>query len=626
MKTTSYPSSSNSWALVLACFGVVYGDIGTSPLYTIRECIDHATGIDQVHAVFGSLSLISMALIFVVSFKYINYITKADNHGEGGIFALLALLPAHKKTESKIPWTAIIALAGAALLYGDGIITPSISVLSAAEGLKALSPEFTNWVISISCVLLTVLFWVQHHGTGRIGKVFGPIMIVWFTVLGFLGARQILAYPEILQAMNPKYGIFLLFHYPRKIFGVLGAVVLAITGAEALYADLGHFGRKAVVTGWYSLVLPGLLLNYFGQGAYVLHNPQELDNLFFALAPPGMFRFLLVGLSVIATIIASQALISGTFSLTRQAIQLGYFPRLHILHTSADQEGQIYLPIVNLCLAIGCLALVIGFGSSGRLASAYGIAVTGTMAATTIAFFKVARSLWKWTIFKTVLLCAVFLLVDAIFFISNLQKLMEGGWLPLGIGAFLLVIMLTWKKGRDHILSTLYAVNVDPAEIIKDIQQNHLPRVPGSAVFMSANPEGTPIVLLHHLKANKCLHETVILLSFVTESVPRVLFNQRLEIKHYGRSVWRAVARYGYMQSPSAFEIISLLEKLGAPIEIQDTTFYFNRETILYKGKAKMWRWQKSLYALLSRNARPPSHYYEIPANQIIEIGLPVNL
>ena len=609
--------------LMIGAIGVVYGDIGTSPLYTMRECLTHAPG-DRAGAVLGCASLIFWALFLVVSIKYIAFILRADNQGEGGIFALLALRPKAPEGVKTLSWTVLIILAGAALLYGDGMITPAISVLSAAEGLKGVSPAFGPWVVTIACLVLLLLFFFQQRGTARIGGLFGPIMMVWFTALAVAGLWQVIQYPGVLRALNPLYGLHLLVEYPKA--GILGAVVLSITGAEALYADMGHFGRSAITKGWYCVAFPALCLNYFGQAGYLLRHPEGVDNPFFAIVPPGAVQFLFVGLSIVATVIASQALITGTFSLTRQAVHLGYFPRLGVIHTSADVEGQIYIPGLNWALGIGCILIVLGFESSDRLASAYGIAVTGTMAATTLAFYRVVRFRWEWPRSRACALCGAFLAVDLLFFASNLPKIADGGWLPLLIGVFAFAVMVTWKRGRAEILSQILRQGVGIETVIKDVVDTGVVRVPGAAVFMSALPRGTPIALLHHLKANRCLHKTVVLLTIVTEGVPRIRADEHLKVEELGGGVWRAVARYGYMETPRAPELVHSLVVHQIPINPQATTYFFNRETIISGGTATMWDWQKELYRLLSQNARPARDYFGIPPNQIIEMGLPVQL
>jgi KUP system potassium uptake protein len=624
-------------ALALGALGVVFGDIGTSPLYTMRECMAHLpTGVTREAGVLGICSLMFWSLVLVVCVKYLAFITRADNEGEGGIFALLALIPGHaaatregKEAGSRrgLGAAVIMILIGAALLHGDGIITPAISVLGAAEGCKALSPDFTqNQIMWLACAILAGLFWFQHKGTKQIGSIFGPVMLVWFIVLAGLGLWHISHAPGVLRALDPRAGFALLAHRPVEVATLLGSVVLTITGAEALYADLGHFGRRYITLAWYGAAFPGLILNYFGQGAYLLANPQSAENPFFMLAPAGLGRALLIGLSIVAAIIASQALISGAYSLTRQAIQLGYFPRLKINYTNPDFSGQIYLPLVNTLLAVGCIYTTIMFKASDNLAAAYGIAVTGTMAITTVAFFLVVVRRWHWPLWLAGTLCGVFLLVDLAFLFANARKITDGGWFPLAIGAVVLVVMHTWKRGRDEIYQRVHNRSITDSELMGIARSTHLVRVSGSAVFMVGMPRGTPIVLLHHVKANRCLHKTVVLLTILTEEVPTIHRTEQLVLSGLGEGIWRAVGRYGYMQTVDVGELMERIRARGVPVVPQSTTFIFNQEMIFTDGNAPMWLWQKMLYRLLSRNARPARDYYRLPPTQIIEIGLPLQL
>ncbi len=619
--------------LTLGALGVVFGDIGTSPLYTMRECVAHLPEVDQTTGVLGVLSLIFWSLMLVVSVKYIWFVMRADNHGEGGIFALLALIHANRETTAPFgsprrglgPAITMI-LIGAALLYGDGVITPAISVLGAAEGFNAISPSFTPYVVPLACAILGWLFWFQHKGTRNIGRVFGPIMLLWFASLAFLGAWYVVQYPGVLRALNPWYALPLLRHPPAQVATLLGSIVLAITGAEALYADMGHFGRRYIALAWYGMTFPALILNYFGQGAYLLLHPDSVENPFFAMAPVGLLRYALTGLSILAAVIASQALISGAYSLTRQAIQLGFFPRLKITHTNAQQVGQIYVPFVNSLLAIGSILTVLAFGSSAHLASAYGIAVTGTMAITTIAYYLVVRCNRRWSIWTALPICGLFLLVDLAFFSSNARKLADGGWFPLAIGAVVLAVMHTWKTGREEIFRRVYGSNVTEDELCSIARSKHVTRVAGAAVFMVGSPLGTPIALLHHVKSNRCLHQTVVLLSIVTDEVPTVPDDTQLVMREIGEGIWRVTGRYGYMQSPNVGDLLAKTKAAGVPINPQSATYFFNREMIITGGNARMWEWQKSLYGVLSRNARPAKDYYQITPSQIIEIGLPLQL
>ena len=629
-KTTTPLRAGAQLALGVGALGVVFGDIGTSPLYTMKECMAHLpAGVSQTAGVLGVLSLIFWSLMLIVSVKYLWYVMSADNHGEGGIFALLALLQTGKEAPRKhgLGPVIIMILIGAALLYGDGIITPAISVLGAAEGFATMSPRFTPTVIAwIACVILAGLFWVQHKGTKNIGGVFGPVMLVWFATIALLGAWHISTFPSVLRALNPAWGLALLRQSPVAISALLGAIVLAITGAEALYADMGHFGRKFIAFAWYGAAFPGLVLNYFGQGAFILTHPDSTENPFFALAPAGLGHGLLTGLSIVAAIIASQALISGAFSPTRQAIQLGYFPRLMIKYTNAEHSGQIYVPFVNAALAVGCIATVALFQSTDHLAAAYGIAVTGTMGITTIAYYLVTQKTWQRGRAFAAPVCAIFLLVDVAFFASNAHKFSEGGWFPLAIGAVVLAVMHTWKVGRQEIFLRVYGNQVTETELTSIARSKHVTRVGGAAVFMVGSPKGTPIALLHHVKANRCLHQIVVLLSIVTEEVPTIPPAEQLTVADVGEGIWRAVGRYGYMQSPDVADLMQQVRQRGVPVNAQAAIYFFNREMIITGGSAPMWEWQKSLYALLSRNARPAKDYYHITPSQIIEIGLPVQL
>lgn len=614
-------------ALSIGALGVVFGDIGTSPLYSLATCLDNLPAVERTEGILGALSLILWALIFEVGFKYLSFIMRADNRGEGGIFALLALSHTDRSPGARTGGVfTLLILFGAALLYGDGVITPAISVLGAAEGLKDFHPMFAPYVPAIACVILAGLFWIQHKGTKSIGKIFGPVMVVWFAALAVLGGWNLAHDWSVLQAINPLHGLNLLTNYPGQAMKLLGAVILAITGAEALYADMGHFGRTAISRAWYFGAFPGLALCYFGQGAFALSHPHFTGNPFFALAGEGWPRLALVALSMAAAIVASQALISGTYSLTRQAIQLGYFPRLQVKYTNPDFAGQIYLPFVNITLAILTIAVVIAFGSVERLTTAYGVAVTGTMVVTTVAFYRVARSRWAWSRWKALPLCAVFFLFDMAFFASNLHKFVEGGWLPLAIAVVVLAVMLTWKSGRREIFQRVYGNNVTETELTSIARSKHVTRVGGSAVFMVGSPTGTPIALLHHVKSNRCLHQTVVLLSIMTEEVPAVAPEEKLLLNPIGEGIWRAVGRYGYMESPDVAALMDQIKARGVPINPQATTYFFNREMIITGGNAKMWEWQKHLYSFLSRNARPAKDYYQITPSQIIEIGLPLQL
>ena len=627
MSTSSSPTGTVAKAgLTLGALGVVFGDIGTSPLYALRECLNFLPG-ERSTGVLGALSLVFWAMTLVVVGKYLIFVTRADNRGEGGIFALLALSHTDRK-KTAMGVLTITILAGAALLYGDGIITPAISVMGAVEGLNTFDPEFARQVPFISAIILALLFMVQNKGTQKIGRIFGPVMLVWFFVIAALGAWHIARATEVFKAFNPLLGLRLLADHPHQAAALLGSVVLAITGAEALYADMGHFGRSAISRAWYFCAYPSLILNYFGQGARVLAHPADGGHTFFAMVPEGLPRLFLTLLSILAAVIASQAMITGTFSLTRQAIQLGYFPRLLINYTNPNQSGQIYLPLVNLMLALGSIYVVLFFGSSDRLAAAYGIAVTGTMVVTTIAFFAVLRNRWRWSAPAAYTLCGLFLLVDVPLFASNLHKFRDGCWFPILIAIGIIAIMHTWKIGKDEIFRRIYANEITEGELVNVAGSDRIVRVRGTAVFMAGVPRGTPLVLLHHVKANKVLHETVVLLSVVTEEVPSVPEAERMEVREIGSGdgLWRVISRYGYMESPDVTALMERVRDAGLPVKLNETTYYFNREMIITGGDTRMWQWQKRLYALLSRNARPVRDYYHLPPMQIIEVGLPIQL
>lgn len=614
-------------ALCLGALGIVFGDIGTSPLYAMQACLAQLPVVDRTEGVLGILSLIFWSLMFAVNLKYLTFVTRADNRGEGGIFALLALTQKRDQTGARrgLGLATLIMLAGAALLYGDGVITPAITVLSAAEGFKEFGSEFEHYVVPIAVAILAALFFVQSRGTHAIGRVFGPVMLAWFAVLAVLGTMHISEAPVVFRALNPLRGLDFLVEHPHRA-AMLGGIVLTITGAEALYADMGHFGRRYIQRAWAFVVAPGLVLNYFGQGAHAIAHPDDPTNPFYALAPEGTARMLLVALSIAAAVIASQSLITGTFSLTRQAIQLGYFPRLKILHTSAHSEGTIYVPMVNWALAIGSIWIVLEFRSSQDLGAAYGIAVTGTMVVTTFAFFNVIRSLWRWPLWKAIMLCGAFITFDLTFFTANFHKFTEGGWLPMAIALCVLAVMHTWKSGRNEIQEKVYGGAITELELSSIAKSKSITRVPGSAVFMVATPKGTPLALLHHLKANKCLQQTVVLLTIATSEVPQVDEDNRLAVESLGEGVWRAIGRYGYMESPDVSSLVDRVQARGVPINPAATTYFFNREMIITGGNARMFEWQKRLYGFLSRNATPVKDYYQILPTQIIEIGLPVQL
>ncbi len=625
--------------LSLAALGVVYGDIGTSPLYAVKECFsDHTdfagkvTKLTLTHAnVLGILSLFFWSLVLVIVVKYMTFIMRADNRGEGGILALLAVVTGDDgdTKRKRILILVFLGLFGAALLYGDGVITPAISVLSAVEGLEVQpSPVLHHLVVPITVVILVGLFWVQQRGTHRVGAVFGPAMVLWFGSIASIGVVAIVKHPHVLLAVNPVLAVQFLAHHGEAGFFVLGSVVLCITGGEALYADMGHFGPKPIKIAWYGLVFPCLLLNYFGQGALLLssHGKAALANPFYALAP-SWFLYPLVGIATAATVIASQALITGAYSLTQQAVQLGYWPRVAILHTSGEAEGQIYIPEVNWALMVACVALVLGFKHSTDLAAAYGIAVTGTMIITTVLFYAVARSRWGWGILKAGSLCAVFLTVDIGFFTANTVKIEDGGWVPLGIGALVFTIMVTWKRGRAELARAIFASRLPLSAFIEDLARAKPPRVEGTAIFMTSNPDATPPVLLHHFKHNKMLHKQVVCLSIATQHVPEVPPSERIErMVDLGSGIWQVRAAVGFMQSPDALEILQRCAAKGLVTRQDDTSFFLGRETLVITDKKGMARWRKVLFSFLSRNARPATAFFNIPPGRVVEFGSQIEL
>ena len=614
--------------LVLLATGVVFGDIGTSPLYAIKECVDRDHGVAATEQnLLGILSLVFWSLTMVVTVKYLTFIMKADNRGEGGILALLALVPARGKRDStRIGWVAALVIFGAALLYGDGVITPAISVLSAVEGLSVGTSRLTPAIVPLTVAILFGLFWVQKRGTARIGGVFGPIMVIWFLTLSLLGAVQIAHYPAVLTAIHPVHAVRFFAHHGWYGFLVLGSVVLVITGGEALYADMGHFGRAPIRLAWFALVMPALMLNYFGQAACVIRHPEAAANPFYAVVPAPLI-YPMVGLSTAATIIASQALISGAYSLTRQAVQLGFCPRVTIVHTSDHAEGQIFVPEVNAALAIACIWLVLTFKESSALAAAYGIAVTGTMAITSVVYFVVLTGTWKWPVWKAALLAAVFLSFDIPFFAANALKFFSGGWFPIAVALLIFLVMTTWKRGRGYLARSL-ADRMLPIEVfVQDVTRNEPHRVAGTAVFMASNPNGVPIVLLHHWKHNQVLHQSIVLLSVVSEAIPEVRDSDRIAVRNFGMGLHQITAHYGFMETPDVPHILELAAKKGGvPYAPERTSYYLGRETLLTSGDSKMFRWRKALISFISRNSRSATQYFGIPPDRVVELGMQINL
>lgn len=614
-------------ALSLGALGVVYGDIGTSPLYAIKECFHgmHAISVTPAN-VLGVLSLIFWSLTMVITIKYVLFITKADNRGEGGIFALLELLPKNVGSKRLQAILAFLALFGAALLYGDGVITPAISVLSAVEGLNVATNAAEPLVVPITCLILFGLFMVQRHGTAGIGKIFGPVMLVWFVVLAIFGFRAIVHAPEVLAAINPYHAVH--FFIQNRLHGmvVLGAVVLCITGGEALYADLGHFGRRPIQYSWCAIVFPCLLINYFGQGAGLLQNPAIAPNPFYSLVPASCI-YPMAALSTMATVIASQALISGVFSLTRQAIQLGCCPRLRIVHTSSNMEGQIYIPEVNFALMWACIGLTIAFKESSRLAAAYGIAVTATMGITSILYFFVAHYTWRRSLVRTLGPVIVFLIFDLAFFASNLLKVADGGWFTILIAILVVTAMSTWQDGRNALRERSQAAIIPLKTFLADVAVKKPLRVPGTAVFMSLSPRGAPTTLLHHFKHNKVFHEHVVILSVASADHPYVAEADRLDIQDMGLGFYRLIAHYGFMETPNVPALMNRARGEGVPIDApSDTTFFLGRESLLTTGRTKMASFRKSLFAMMSRNARPATAYFGLPPGRVVELGVQVEL
>ncbi|MFI5288964.1 MAG: potassium transporter Kup [Polyangia bacterium] len=612
--------------LALGAVGVVYGDIGTSPLYSVRECFgEHGVTADPA-SIYGIMSLVFWSLLVVVVIKYLVYMMRADNNGEGGILALVALIMPKSSAEKKRAGTAaliLLGLFGTGLLYGDALITPAISVLSAVEGLAVANPIFAPLTVPIAIVILIGLFLMQRFGTGRIGALFGLVMIVWFAAIAAVGAPWILRNPRVLWGLSPHHAVRFFFAHRFHAFELLGSVVLVVTGGEALYADMGHFGRRAIRLAWFVIVYPGLLLNYFGQGAYLLAHPEGAATSFYALVPRP-YLYPMIALATVATVVASQALISGVFSLSQQALQLGYLPRLTVIHTSGHHRGQIYIPEVNELMMFGCIAVVIGFGSSTALAAAYGAAVTGTMAITSVLFYAVMRDrLGKR---RALRLLVLFLSFDLAFVGANALKIRHGGWFPLTVGALIFIIMTTWRRGRTALGDLMLARAMPLAEFQAQLEANPPHRVPGAAVFMTSNVDVAPPVLLHHLRHNKVLHERVALLAIETENVPEVPEARRLDIRELGGGLYQATAHYGYMESPNVIRILAAAKQRGLNLPLEETTFYLGRQSLLPTGRSRLARWRKRLFMFLTRNSRSPTYFYGVPPESVIEIGMQIEL
>jgi len=613
--------------ITIAAIGVVYGDIGTSPLYAMRECFSGSYAVLPTRDnVLGILSLIFWSLIIVISIKYIIFVMRADNRGEGGILALMALVLHHfGGTDRQRHRLIMMGLFGATLFYGDGVITPAISVLSAVEGLHLATPVLTPYVIPITVLILVGLFAVQSHGTARVGAFFGPVMLLWFAILALLGLINMMKAPQVLAAFDPEYAMRFFATNRGHGFLVLGAVFLVMTGGEALYADMGHFGKLPIRLAWFTLVLPAILLNYLGQGALLLSNPDAIANPFYLLAPSWAL-YPLVALATIATVIASQAVISGVFSMTRQAVQLGFCPHIEIRHTSASEIGQIYLPGANWGLLIGVLVLVLGFESSSNLAAAYGIAVTITMVITTLLVLVLARRAWGWNGFKLGLGIVFFLLVDLTFFSANALKIGHGGWIALLIGAVIFTLMVTWKDGRA-LLNQRLRENAMPLDLfLQSLTRGSTLRVPGTAVFLTSTPDGVPNALLHNMKHNKVVHERLVLLTVVTEEIPRVEDRDRVTVHCLGSNTYRIIIRYGFTEDPDLPHALALCEPYGLSFEMMDTTFFLGRATLIPTDRAGMALWRERLFANMFRTATRPMDFFRIPYNRVVELGTQVEL
>jgi KUP system potassium uptake protein len=613
-------------ALALAALGVVFGDIGTSPLYTMREVFSstHHPISHSAANVYGILSLITWALILIVSIKYIVFIMRADNRGEGGIMSLLALASRNAAVGTKKRRSIIfLGILGACMFYADGMITPAISVLSAIEGLEIAAPSLHQFILPLTLIVLFVLFFGQSKGTAVVGALFGPVMLLWFGTLAVLGIINIAHDATILYALNPAYAFNFFFNTPWLAFGTLGAVVLAVTGAEALYADMGHFGRFPIRLVWFSLVLPALLLNYFGQGAIILHNPEAIKNPFYYLAPQWAL-FPLIVLATLATVIASQAVITGAFSVSRQALQMGFLPRMYIQHTSESTEGQIYMPRVNWGLMVATMILVISFGSSDNLAAAYGIAVTGDMIITSLLAAVVFREIWKWSKLRVGLLISLFLIVDLTFFGANILKIPDGGWIPILIGAIIFTAMLTWKTGRTLLYNRLRndEIKIDP--FIESIDSDSFSRVEGTAVFLTPNDTGIPRAMLHNLKHNKVLHEKVVILTVCFLDYPHTSKEERIIVKPLPHSFYRVTVNYGFMDEPDLPRDLALASDQGLVLEQMDTSFFIGKDILIPTGKIGMPFWRKKIFVGLFRSAETITNQFKLPPNRVVELGAQV--
>ena len=615
-------------ALSLLALGVVYGDIGTSPLYAVKETFNPEHGIPLNAAnILGGVSAIFWALMIIVSLKYVTLVLRANNRGEGGIMALLAL--ATKSVREHPQWNAAllaIGVFGASLFYGDAVLTPAISVLSAIEGLEVGTAAFKPYVVPLAAGILVGLFLIQKHGTGVVGLLFGPVCALWFLSIGGAGAWNIAKNPEILGGLNPMHALHFVSGHGFASFVVLGSVLLAVTGAEALYADMGHFGKRAIRVAWFGLVAPALVLNYFGQGALLIANPKALENPFY-LAFPSWALYPMVALATAATVIASQATISGAYSMTQQAIQLGYLPRMAIQHTSAKVIGQIYVPAVNWILLVVVAAAVVGFGSSTRLANAYGVAVMGTMLVTTFLTFFVIRYGWGYPLWLCVLATGFFMVIDATFFAAAMHKVLDGGWFPLALGAAVFTVMVTWRRGREILFERLRAASIALEPFLKSLFTAPPQRVPGTAIFLTAQADATPNALLHSLKHYRVLHERVVFLTVEYRDVPWVSFEDRVRCERLGHDCWRVRVRYGFMNRPDVMSALELCGALGLEFKEMETSFFLSREKVVpVEGKEGMALWRERLFAAMARNAGSVTDYFNIPANRVVELGTRIEI
>jgi KUP system potassium uptake protein len=613
--------------LVVSAIGIVFGDLGTSTLYTFSEAFgsDHGMPVTTFN-VLGVLSLVLWTLVIVVAVKYVTFIMRADNKGEGGIMALMAL--AQRATRQHPRMRRLVMLAavlGTALFFGDGVITPSITVLSAIEGLEVAAPELSHWVVWLAVAVLVVLFLFQKYGTGRVGSVFGPVMCVWFVAQGLVGLYNIVQHPIILRAISPWYGIDFFIHHGTGGFLVLGAVVLCVTGAEALYADMGHFGRNPIRIAWYGFVMPGLVLNYLGQGALLIHNPAAASNPFY-LAVPSWALYPMIALATAAAVIASQAVISGAFSIMRQAIQLGFLPRMPVVHTSNEEIGQIYLPWINRVLMIMVVLVVIGFGSSSALAGAYGIAVTGTMAIDTVLFLIVAWRMWKWNPLLIVFMGLFMLTIDLCFFSANTLKIEDGGWFPLVLGMLVFTILTTWRHGRDLVLRELKRGGLALAPFIANLAEHPPTQVEGTAIFLVSDPDAVPHALLHNLKHNKVLHKRNVILTVDTLETPYADPDERIELENLGHDFHKLILRFGFAEDPNVPMALHQHTKRVLDIKMMDTTFFLSHKTIVATDHPGMALWRDKLFAFLAHNALPATAFFSIPGNRLIELGTQVEI